>query len=85
MQSFTYTIKDSTGIHARPAGLLAKMAKKFNGVVTLSKDGKTVDLSKVIALMAMGVGQGDVVTIGVTGEGEEATCEEIRRFFEGNL
>lgn len=27
MKSFEYTIKDELGIHARPAGLLAKEAK----------------------------------------------------------
>ena len=27
MKQFTYTITDSLGIHARPAGLLAKLAK----------------------------------------------------------
>ena len=29
MKQFTYTVSDPLGIHARPAGLLAKEAKKF--------------------------------------------------------
>ena len=29
MKTFEYTIKDELGIHARPAGLLVKEAKKF--------------------------------------------------------
>ena len=29
MKSFEYTIKDELGIHARPAGLLAKEAQKI--------------------------------------------------------
>lgn len=29
MQKFEYTVKDEVGIHARPAGLLVKEAKKF--------------------------------------------------------
>ena len=41
MKKFTYTIKDSVGIHARPAGLLAKKAKEFESVVTIDKNGKT--------------------------------------------
>lgn len=28
MKQFTYTIKDELGVHARPAGLLVKLAKK---------------------------------------------------------
>lgn len=31
MKSFTYTIVDPVGIHARPAGLLVKTAKAFSG------------------------------------------------------
>lgn len=29
MKQFTYTIKDELGVHARPAGLLVKLAKKY--------------------------------------------------------
>ena len=29
MRQFEYVIKDSVGIHARPAGLLVKEAKKY--------------------------------------------------------
>lgn len=29
MKQFEYTIKDEQGIHARPAGLIVKEAKKF--------------------------------------------------------
>ena len=29
MKSFTYVINDELGIHARPAGLLVKEAKKY--------------------------------------------------------
>lgn len=34
MKSFTYTIVDPVGIHARPAGLLVKTAKAFSGTET---------------------------------------------------
>ena len=35
MKEFTYTIKDEQGIHARPAGLLVKEAKKFESECSL--------------------------------------------------
>lgn len=41
MKTFEYTIKDELGIHARPAGLLVKEAKKFESECTITKDGKT--------------------------------------------
>ena len=43
MKSFTYVIQDPVGIHARPAGLLAKTAKSFaDTAITLTKGDKTV-------------------------------------------
>ena len=40
MKQFTYTIKDALGIHARPAGLLAKKAKSYaDTTVTITCEG----------------------------------------------
>ena len=55
MGSFHYVIKDEIGIHARPAGMLAKMAKGFDSAVTITKGEKTVDASKLMAVMGLGV------------------------------
>ena len=45
MKTFEYTIKDELGIHARPAGLLVKEAKKFESECTITKDGDTVTVT----------------------------------------
>ena len=42
MKEFQYTVKDACGIHARPAGLLVKVAKGFASTATRYK-GKTVE------------------------------------------
>ena len=63
MKEFQYTVKDACGIHARPAGLLVKTVKGFASSATLEKDGKSCDMRKLMALMGMGVKQGETVTI----------------------
>ena len=40
MTQFSYTIQDELGLHARPAGLLAKEAAKFKSTVTVEKRRK---------------------------------------------
>ena len=55
MKTFSYTIKDEVGIHARPAGQLAKLAKEFSSTVTIEKDGKSVNATKLMMLMGLGV------------------------------
>ena len=37
MKSFEYTVKDELGIHARPAGMLVKEAKKYEVKLQLQK------------------------------------------------
>ena len=78
-------MKDELGIHARPAGMLVKEVKNFQSKVMLEKDGKTVDASRLMAVMSMGVKQGQTVTITVEGEDEDAAYEAVKAFFESNL
>ena len=85
MKSFEYTIKDELGIHARPAGMLVKEAKKFASECTITKDGKTKKLTQLMMLMSLGVKQGDTVTVSVDGADEDAAVAALKEFFENNL
>lgn len=85
MKSFAYTIKDEIGIHARPAGLLVKEAKKFSSKIIISKEGKSAEATKLMAVMALGVKCGQEIEIVIEGEDEDAAYEEIKAFFELNL
>jgi phosphocarrier protein len=86
MKQFTYTIKDALGIHARPAGLLSKKAKSYaDTAVTISANGKTVNLGQLMKLMALGVKQGTEVTITCDGANEEEAAAGLLAFLEENL
>ncbi len=86
MKSFEYTITDPVGIHARPAGILVKEIKKFAGsTVTITKGEKTVNALKLMALMGMGIKQGDTITVGVEGGDEEAVAAAVEEFLKNNL
>ena len=86
MKSFEYVITDPVGIHARPAGQLVKEIKKFTGsTVTLTKGDKSVNLLKLMALMKMGIKQGDTVTVSVEGGDEDTVAAAVEAFFKANL
>ncbi len=57
MKQFTYTVTDPLGIHARPAGQLAKEAKRFSSVCTITKGTETKKLTQLMMLMALGIKQ----------------------------
>lgn len=85
MKKFNYTIKDELGIHARPAGILAKTAKSFDSEITITKNDKTVLCTKIIALMGLGVKCGDTITVTINGGNEEIAERTMKEFFEANL
>ena len=76
MKTFEYTIKDELGIHARPAGLLVKEAKKYESECTITKDGKTKKLTQLMMLMSLGVKQGETVTVTAEGADEDTAFDE---------
>ena len=85
MKQFTYVITDEIGLHARPAGLLVKEAKKYESTITLACNGKSADATKLMAVMGMGVKHQDSVEVTVEGSDEDAAFEEIQKFFQENL
>ncbi|MGN0699827.1 MAG: HPr family phosphocarrier protein [Oscillospiraceae bacterium] len=85
MRTFDYTIKDELGIHARPAGMLAKTAKALSSEITITKDGKSVGAAKLMALMGLGVKCGDTITVSISGGDEEASEKAMREFLSANL
>ena len=85
MRTFSYKIKDSVGIHARPAGMLVKEAKKYNSTITIECNGRSVILTKLMMLMSMGIKCGETVNITVSGDDENVAADEIEKFFIENL
>lgn len=85
MRSFVYTVSDELGLHARPAGLLVKLASTLSSEVLIEKEGKAVGATRLLALMGLGIRCGDRLRIEIKGENEAADEEKIRDFFEKNL
>ena len=85
MKNFKYTITDEVGIHARPAGILAKEAKKYNSKIVIVKGEKKAEVTKIMAVMTLGVKCGEEIEVQVSGEDEDTVIVEIQKFFEENL
>ena len=86
MKEFVYTITDPLGVHARPAGLLVRAIKGVDSTVTITKaDGKSAVGAKLMALMGLGIKQGDTVFVTVEGGSEDANAASLEQFFKDNL
>ncbi len=85
MKEFKYIITDPIGIHARPAGLLAKEAKAFTSKITIEANGKSADATRLMAVMGLGVKTGAEVVIKAEGDDEDAAIAKMQEFMAANL
>ena len=77
MRSFVYVITDRAGIHARPAGIVVKEAKKYDSEIKVSLGEKSADAKRLTELMSMGIKCGDELMVEAGGADEEAACEAM--------
>ena len=85
MKEFYYTVKDPIGIHARPAGMLAKRAKEFSSEIMIEKDGKSASATRLMSVMGLCIRCGDRIRVTVSGADEEFAARELEHFFEESL
>ena len=85
MVKYTIILKNETGLHARPAGELAKLAASFQSTIKLNVNGKTIDAKSILGIMAAGIKYNTENEIECYGEEEEKALSEIIKGFENNF
>ena len=68
VQSDPIVVASETGLHARPAAVVAAAARKFTSDVRLVKDGREANARSVVSIMALEVAGGDTITVVARGE-----------------
>lgn len=85
MKEFMFEVKDALGLHARPVAALAKKSMEFDSVICFAANGRKADGRNLMELMGLGVRQGDVITLTVTGDDEAAAAEALQSYLEEHL
>ncbi|MDB4895827.1 MAG: system phosphocarrier protein Hpr [Firmicutes bacterium] len=86
MTERTLTLANATGLHARPATMLVQTANKFNGTnVFLKKGEKEVSGRSLLAILSLGAGAGETLTIRTDGPQEKEAMEALIALLEGGL
>ena len=85
MKSFEYVITEPVGLHARPAGMLNKEARKFKSAIVVHRGEKSANVLRLMALMGLGVKCGDTIRVTIEGEDEETVAPLVEAFFKENL
>jgi len=74
----TVRIGSAHGLHARPAKLFAQAAKDAGIPVTIAKgDGNPVNAASILAVIALGIEQGDEVTLSADGDRADEVADAL--------
>lgn len=77
------TIKNPTGLHARPASQLTALCKKFPEKITLEIGETKIDPKSIISVLSAGIKCGTAIQVVVEGENEDAVGAELVAFIDG--
>ncbi len=85
MVSQKVTIKNPTGLHLRPAGILCKEAMQFKSLITFTFRESTANAKSVLSVLGACVKCGDEVEFFCEGEDEQDALKTLIAAVEGGL
>ena len=85
MVSQKVVIKNPTGLHLRPAGILCKEAMKYKSLITFSFRDSTANAKSVLSVLGACVKCGDEVVFTCEGEDEEQALQALVVAIESGL
>ena len=77
MVSQKITIKNPTGLHLRPAGILCKEAMQYKSLITFKFRDNTANAKSVLSVLGACVKCGDEIELFCEGEDEDAALEAL--------
>lgn len=85
MVSQKVKIKNPTGLHLRPAGILCKKAMKFKSEITFQFRNTTANAKSVLSVLGACIKTGDEIEFFCSGVDEEIALKEIVQLIEEGL
>jgi phosphocarrier protein len=82
----TVTIKNSLGLHLRPASQLVKLASQYGKCeVLLSKDSQTINAKSIMGVIMLAAEQGSELIVEAHGEGADEAVAAIVQIIENGF
>lgn len=85
MKTEKIILKNETGLHARPAAEIAKIASKYQCTINLIVNDKTINAKSILNIMAAGIKSSTEIEIQCDGTDEEAALAELLQAFNNNF
>ena len=85
MISLNVTIKNSVGLHARPATFFVQKANCFKSSIWVEKDDCRVNAKSLLGVLSLGISKDTEITIIADGVDEGAAVEGLKVLVEQEL
>jgi len=79
------TIKNKTGLHARPAAVIVQNANEFQADIFLEKDEDMVNAKSIMGVMMLAAGEGSRIKIIADGNDEDEAVDRISKLLESDI
>ena len=79
------TIKNESGLHARPAAIIVQKANDFKSDIFLEKGGDRVNAKSIMGVMMLAAAFGTTVRVIAEGTDEERAVETIAALLESDI
>ena len=85
MISRSITIRNSVGLHARPATFFVQKANSFKSSIWVEKEDCRVNAKSLLGVLSLGIAQGAEVTLIADGSDEAAAIDGLVDLVEKEL
>ena len=85
MRSILVTVRNPSGLHARPAALFVRAAAGFESTIrvrNVTRDGRPADAKSMLGVMTTGIARDHQAEITADGPDEEAALAALRDFID---
>jgi phosphocarrier protein len=85
MISRDITIKNSVGLHTRPATFFIQKANSFKSSIWIQKDDRRISAKSLLGVLSMGIVKGTAVTLIADGEDEDEALNGLEQLIISEL
>jgi phosphotransferase system HPr (HPr) family protein len=78
-------IRNSQGLHARPAEMFVRLARQFKSRIELVHEERRVEAQNMIDLLTLGAGPGTELLLEADGDDAEAAVDALARLVENGF
>ena len=85
MKVYEFTLQNTHGLHARPAGLFVQECGKFQSSVALFKGDTKVNGKSMLGVLMLAASKGDQLRVEAEGQDELAAIDAIKKLVDSQF